>query len=322
MASMHEIPAALLTRPFTRAQARELGVTDRVLQGQRFVRVFPRVWRHRDHDLSADDWRQAARWSMPREAHLTGISRIQALGLDHGPTLPVRFVVQGDLHLTPPGIFLHRTKRLPPTDEVGVVPAAAFVAFCGRARLIDAIMVGDWMLHHGHLCTTEVETLCLAQPWRAGAHEAIWVLPHLDGRARSLKESETRALLTFAGLPRPEVNAPVPVEEGIEVIGDLVYREWRTIVEYEGRQHQAERAQYVADIDRYGLYRAADLRYVQATQEKLDHARTLVGEVYRRLVEGGYAGPPPEFGEQWSLLFLSLKVAVGPRSFGARRAVG
>jgi hypothetical protein len=51
--------------PFTRAMAREAGLTDRMLQGNSFVRVMPRVWRHRDHVMTDDDWRVAAALALP-----------------------------------------------------------------------------------------------------------------------------------------------------------------------------------------------------------------------------------------------------------------
>lgn len=298
---------------FTRREARKLGVTDRQFDGPTLVRVFPRVYRSAEYSMSDMDWIRAAVLALPARAHLTGISRIQRLGLDFGPRRPIHFVIEGDHHLSIDGIFLHRTKRLPPLDEHGVTPAAAFIAYCSRARVIDAIKVGDWLLREGHMTPEAVRALALSAPWRDGAHEAVWVLDHLDDRSRSLKESETRAVLTFAGLPPAEVNAQVDVDEEVVVIGDLVYRPWNVVVEYEGRQHQEDRARYVADLDRYALMRAADVPYVQVTQEKLGHAQTLVGEVYRALLTRGYDGPAPRFSDRWRQLFLPISTAVGPR---------
>src|SRR4029079_17694731 len=103
-----------------------------------------------DHLMNRDDWVAAGRLALPSHVHLTGISRIQQLGLDFGPRWPIRFVVESDLHLVVPGIFLHRTVRLPPTDAVGVAVPGAFIAYCARARAIDAIKVGDWLLHEEH----------------------------------------------------------------------------------------------------------------------------------------------------------------------------
>lgn len=310
---MKPIPEALRAGPFSRAQARAAGVTDRMLNGRRFVRVHPAVFRHREHVMTESDWIEAARLVLPSHAHTTGITRIRQLGLDFGPRTPVRFVIEGERHLTIDGVFLHRTKRLPPTDDVGVTPAAAFIAFCRRARVIDAIKVGDWLLHRGHMTRKELHDLALAEQWRDGADEALWILDHLDGRARSLPESETRAVLTFAGLPKPEVNRPLRITDEIVLIGDLVYEEWGTVVEYEGGHHQTERAQYVADIDRYATFRRHTIGYVQVTSERLAQPRTLVGEVHRELVEHGYVGPPPQCGREWALLWCRITDVIGPR---------
>lgn len=320
---MRDVPASLRAGPFTRQQAIEAGVTDRMLEGRRFVRVLPRVWRFCDYEMTEDDWVAAATLCLPERAHLTGISRLRRLGLDHGAVLPVRFVVEGDLHLAYREIFVHRTDVLPPTDDVGVTPAAAYIAYCAEARVIEAIQVGDWLLHHHHTSVTELHAAASAAPWRAGAQECLWVLGHLDGTARSLKESETRALLVFAGLPRPECNVPIMLE-GVTAIADMAYPAQRSVVEYEGSQHQQSRAQYSSDIDRYALFRVHDVAYVQVTKEKLAAPRSMVGEVYRMLLSRGFNGDPPTFGAQWALLFQPVADQVSRRRgrSGPRRSKG
>lgn len=255
----------------------------------------------------------AARLALPDRAHLTGITRIQQLGLDYGPTLPVRFVIQGDHHLAVEGVFLHRTERLPPTDEIGVTVEAAFIAYCSLARVIDAIKVGDWLLHNKHMTAESLRALALRELWRAGSQEAIWVLDHLDGRARSLPESETRAVLEFSGLPHAEVNVALDGGPEPQVIVDLRFMPWGVVVEYEGSHHQQDRQQYVTDIGRYAWMRGRGVPYVQVTHEKLRHPRSLAGDVFATLVAQGYDGPPPQFGERWLSLFGRLSDAVGPR---------
>jgi len=317
---MHDIPGELMSGPFTVERSRELGLPRGVL-ARRFVRIHPRVWCHPSHELTDDDRVLAARLALPDRAHLTGITRIQELGLDFGPRVPLRFVIRGDHHLAIDGIFLHRTSRLPPTDDVGVTPAAAFIAYCAEARVIDAIKVGDWLVRNGHLTIESVRALALRELWRAGAQEAVWILEHLDGRARSLPESETRAILGFAGLPRPELNVALDAGPEPQVVVDLRYRRWGLVVEYEGSHHQEDRGQYVVDIGRYAWMRGHRVPYVQVTREKLRHPRTLAGEVYAALVALGYDGPPPQFGERWLLLFGRLSDALGPRDRRPARPV-
>ncbi|MEN8705567.1 MAG: hypothetical protein ABF306_05470 [Nocardioides marinisabuli] len=321
---MREIPEPLRSGPFTRAQALETGLSSRMLQGQRFVRVHPGVWKCRDSILTWDQALLAARLALPERAHPTAETRLRMLGLDTGVARPFRFVVEGDHHLALDGIFLHRTPHLPPLDGDGVTPAAAFIALCARARVVDAIQVGDWLLHRDHMSLEELVGLALSAPWRDGAHEAVWVSHHLDARSRSLPESELRAVVVFAGLPTPEPNGEMELD-GVTVIADLWFGAWSTAVEYEGAQHQEDRAVYVADLDRYHLFRGHGIGYVQVTKERLRHARTLVGTIHRELLAHGYDGPPPDVGPGFALLWQRLSRQVGPRrerSRGRRTGLG
>lgn len=304
------IPDSLRCRPFTVAEARALGVSHKRLLGKSFRRLYPRVWVRAAHQMSPADYIEAARLSMPDDARLTGITRIQALGLGFGPAKPYRFVVARDLHRVVDDIFLHRTEVMPPCDDFGVTPAAAFIAYCADARVIDAIKVGDWLLHHGHMTTLELRELAKRDRWRPGAREAAWVSRYLDGGAASLPESETRAVLVFSGLPVPEVNVELADGPTVIAIVDLLFRLWRVVVEYEGSQHQADRAQYLTDIERYRALRAAAVLYVQVTKEKLGKPRSMVTEVYQALVESGYEGPAPVFGDRWNSLFGTISAIV------------
>jgi hypothetical protein len=240
------------------------------------------------------------------------VTRLLMLGLDVESPTPLRFVVQGDLHLVLDGVFLHRTVKLPPVDDVGVTPAAAFVAYAHRASTIDAIAVGDWLIHRGHVDPDEVRTLVLAQEWREGAPEAAWVLDHLAPDARSIPESKVRAMGVFAGLPSPAPNGAIELGD-ITVHGDLWYPAYRFVVEYEGEQHQLDRGQYVSHIDRYSRYRRHGVRYLQATKELVRSPRSLVRRIHEGLVDGEYDGPPPDFGPTWEMLFARLALVVPRR---------
>jgi hypothetical protein len=303
---MREIPPELRCAPFTRAQALAWGVSKSMLQGKRFVRIHPGVWRHVDLEMSHEVRIEAARLALPPTARTTGLTRLQQLGLDFGPRIPVRYVVEGDHHLAIDGVFLHRAKLMPPTDDVGATPTAAFVACCARVRVIDAIRIGDWLLHRNHMTLQSLRDFIVMQPWRRGVNEAAWVMEHLDGNSRSLKESETRSLITFAGLPAPESNPAIAVTETLTILVDLWFEQWRCALEYEGSHHQTDRAQYVADIDRYTLMRRAQIDYRQITKERLNAPRNLVRMVHQLLVDNGYDGPPPDFGTAWERLFSRL----------------
>ena len=266
--------------------------------------------------MTWEDQVEAARLALPESARTTGITRIQQLGVEHGPKEPLHFVVEGDLHLQLDGVFLHRTVAMPPHAGEGVTAEAAFVAYCAEARLLDAIKLGSVLLHQERLALDLLERLLTEQPWRRGCVEARWVLPYLDGRCRSLPEAELLAFVVFAGLPAPEVNRTIDLGSEEILTPDLWFEDYGLAVEYEGSQHQEERGQYVADIDRYRLYRRNRIEYEQITKERLRSPKATVRQIHGALVDRGYDGPPPDFGQTWESLFVRLADVVRPRRAG------
>ena len=311
MPPVPRVPDALRHGPFDHRDAERHGVSERMLRGRQWKRLHPRVWVHRDHEMTRLDTIAAAALTLPRRAHVSHESRLQLLGLDVGDTVPVRFTIAGDHHVATEGIFLHRTVALPPLDAHGVTPAAAFIQYCSSARLIDAIVAGDWLLHREHTTRSEVLEVARHQEWRPGASQAVEVLRWLDARSRSPKESELRAVLVASGLPAPEVNTAIHRGREQIAVVDLLYEFWRLVVEYEGRQHALETRQFQIDITRYARLREASFEYVQVTQAMLAQPRALVLHVHQALVRRGYGGPPPDLGTAWSALWEPI--AVPPR---------
>ena len=313
MGGMFDVPEDLRRGPVTRAAALAGGLTRDVLEGAQFRRLHEAVYVHRTHELTWEDQVAAARLALPPAARTTGITRLQELGLDHGPRWPLHFVVQSDLHLQLDGVFLHRTVKMPPGDDAGVSVEAAYVAYCAEARTLDAIKVGCELLRLGMLDLHLLDELLVEDHWRRGVREASYVLPHLDDRCRSIPEAELLALVRFAGLPEPEVNETIELAPGVLITPDLWWSSYRRAGEYEGGQHQEERGQYNSDIDRYALYRRHGADYVQVTKERMHAPRAVVRRVHETLVEGGYVGPSPDFGGLWEQLFRPLVDIVRPK---------
>ncbi|WP_322921253.1 hypothetical protein [Nocardioides renjunii] len=310
---MYAVPDEFRNRPFRRSEALESGITRGVLSGPQFRRLYDAVYCHRSLEPSFGDRLAAARLALPDEALTTGITRIQELGIDYGPRTPLHFVVQGDHHLALPDVFLHRTVKLPPNDDGAATAEAAYVAYCAAARLIDAIKVGCEMRRLGLLDLGLLDRIIEEEPWRRGVAETSYVLPHLSDRCRSLPEAELLAYVVLAGLPVPQVNRTIELAPGIEVTPDQWFDTCEVAIEYEGRQHQEERGQYNADIDRYRAYRRHGVAYELITQERLRTPRTAVRTVHAALVQRGYDGPAPDFGGTWEALFQPISRLVRPR---------
>ncbi|MEV7395517.1 hypothetical protein [Aeromicrobium sp. NPDC092404] len=298
------MPETLLRRAFSRQEALQNGISARMLQHPRFELVFPSVYVLAGTRLDALGLIDAAALALPDDAQPSHLTRMRRLGVDYGPPTPLHFTIGRDHHLDLADVFLHRTAAMPPVEAGGVVPEAAFIGAAATLRLIDLVKIGDWLLHRQHMTIASLIGLARAQPWRPGAGAAVAVVPHLEERSRSLKESETRLVLVFSGLPRPEVNRDVLDANGFFIgCGDLTYRLWKLLIEYEGRQHAFDDAQFSRDIDRYAGFRGSGWEYVQVTQARLERPRSLATFVHQRLVERGYDGPPPVFGRRWRSLF-------------------
>ncbi len=316
---MFTVPEEFCHRPFLRAEALAAGITRSVLQGPQFRRVHESVYCHTAHVPSFDDRLTAARLALPPGALTTGITRLQELGVDFGPRAPLHFVVEGDLHLAIDGIFLHRTVKLPPGDGEGVTAEATLLAYCAEARMIDAIKVGCELLRLGRLDLHLLDQLLSEEKWRRGAPETTYVLPFLHARCRSLPEAELLTYVVCAGLPVPEVNEPLELAPGVHVTPDLWWVLFVLAVEYEGSQHQEDRDQYNADIDRYAAYRRHQVAYELITKERMRSPKATVRIVHAALVARGYDGPPPDFGARWAALFQPLRQLVEPRTSRQRR---
>lgn len=303
---MHHVAPDLLHGPFRRAYALETGLPARVLEGVQFRRLHQGVYVHSNHEMTWTDHVEAARLALPTTARTTGVTRLRQLGLDVGSAFPLHFVIEGDHHLVLDRVFLHRTVKMPPCDDVGAMVEAAFVAFCAQARLIDAIRLGSYLMYREWLDLDLLEQILTEEKWRRGVPEAAHALPYLEGRCRSMPEAELFAYVVFASLPVPVVNRAIELGAGIHVTPDLRFEDYGLVVEFEGSQHQEDRAQYNADIDRYALYRRHDVPYEQVTKERMRSPKATVRLVHGALVAQGYDGPPPIFGEQWESLFLPL----------------
>jgi hypothetical protein len=95
----------------------------------------------------------------------------------------------------------------------------------------------------------------------------------------SAMETRLRRGLVQRGLPEPLVNPIISRPGGRERRGDLVWPQWRVVVEYEGTHHQSDRVTYVGDIARYEEL-ADDWSFVRVTREHLDDFPAIMSRIH------------------------------------------
>lgn len=114
------------------------------------------------------------------------------------------------------------------------------------------------------------------------------VVPRVDPGAESLPETRVRLLLVNNGLPAPRTQ--LPIHDGDRVVGwaDMGWREWRTIVEYDGIQHWTDERQRTKDIERYDAFVALGWSVIRVSSEQLrTRPRSIVERVRRSLRAAG-----------------------------------
>ena len=123
-----------------------------------------------------------------------------------------------------------------------------------------------------------------------GARRAASALDLVRCGAESRPETLLRLLLQRAGLPEALPNRQVRDDAG-RWLGraDLVYPEFRTVVEYDGDQHRSSRAQYEKDIIRWERFVEAGWRVVKVRAGGLfANPDATVRRVRGALVAGGW----------------------------------
>jgi len=159
------------------------------------------------------------------------------------------------------GIVVHR--GLPLTD-----PTRTFLDLGEDLDLVELVVVGDSLVSAGRV-TPAALVSAAATP---GRHR------RLARRAASLvragvdspQETRARLLCVLAGLPEPEVNVVFHGADGLVLRrADLGYRRARVSIEYDGRQHAEDDAQWSTDITRREEFDGWGWRMVVVTSRGL-----------------------------------------------------
>ncbi|WP_212839979.1 endonuclease domain-containing protein [Catellatospora sp. IY07-71] len=195
-----------------------------------------------DHELSC----RGLALDLPERACFAGPSAAYLHGVPHAAS-------PGDrVHLVvPTGTRLNQRKQavvhrmMLDEGEVGThrgYPVTNPLRTCWDLALwldvLPAVTIIDALLHAKLVSAAELSELTRARWGRHGAAKAAKAFGLADGRAESPQESRLRVGLVRNGVPRPELQFPVPVA-GRVLHPDLAWPEFRVAVEYDGEWHDA-----------------------------------------------------------------------------------
>lgn len=119
----------------------------------------------------------------------------------------------------------------------------------------------------------------------------------MRARVDSVRESDVRWIIFSAGLPLPDPNPPIRDAYGVQIAkGDLVYDEFKVLVEHDGWQHERDAGQRQRDHLRRERLEAEGWLVIVITAADFKVERQIAWRIYNALRLRGFAGPRPRFG--------------------------
>ncbi|PPL19553.1 hypothetical protein GY24_05490 [Microterricola pindariensis] len=221
----------------------------------------------------------------------------------HGLPLPFRVTGDARLHVSVlhparaprgAGIVGHTVKvgrpRIVQLHGLPVLSAAQ--AWCQLGAVLgveELVEAGDRLLGRPHpLCTAlDIEAGVRAVGTRRGFRHVHAAYPALRARVESPRETRLRRAVVAAGLPEPEVNVWILDRAGRRIaLGDLVFRAYKVLLEYDGEQHRQLDEQYARDVQR--LNDVAAEGWLHIRQNKHMTLAEAVARTRRALIDRGW----------------------------------
>lgn len=218
--------------------------------------------------------------------------------------IPVpRAVERGPLHVSAvkgreprvPGVIGHRIRpeRVQLTVARGLPAVSACDSWCQLATALshdDLVAAGDRLLGWPRPLVSVDELDAAIERHRGGRGTIARDAARLDMRPGSASRRETllRVRILSAGFPEPELNAPIALGAGGTAHGDLVFRRYGVLLEYDGEQHREDDEQFHRDVERLNDL-AADGWIVVRIGRRLPPARA-IDQLERALRSRGWRG--------------------------------
>ena len=200
-----------------------------------------------------------------------------------GMPLPSRVARDAPLHVsavaperTPrmKGVVGHTFSAWPQLWTVdGLTVTSPLTTWCDLATALgldDLIAAGDYLLGalRPPVTVVELTNAVASRPGQRGTHRLKQAVALVRPRVESRQETRLRLLIVRAGFPEPETNVYLSLRPGRKrVRGDLVYVQYRVLIEYDGEQHRTDSTQYARDVERLDDVMAEGWRVIRVLKD-------------------------------------------------------
>ncbi|GAA1911026.1 hypothetical protein [Nocardioides hwasunensis] len=302
------------TQPFLRADGLEAGLTDKVLRGPGYRRLFRNVL---VSATTPPTPLQRVRGALALQCAEAWASHASAARVKGAPIPTI-----ADEHVSVWHQKLrrhHRGVRCHVGDPQGVViergvrvsgDVAMFIELSGLLSLVDLVVVGDWLVRRRGVVPEQLVKAC-ERSRHKDARKALAAAHYVRRDVDSPMETRLRMLLVLAGFPEPVVNLVVRDADG-EVVRryDLCYPAAKTAVEFDGRIHVEIVENWEKDLERHADIDDDEWRLIVVISSGIyrDPLRTL-RRVHRVLLARGLPGVPRRLGDDWRPHFPGFAAA-------------
>lgn len=164
--------------------------------------------------------------------------------------------------------------------------ARTYVDMASILRRRALVALGDVVLRDHHVSREMLHSVASRRGRYPGRRLALGSIDWLDPGAESPRESHLRVLMREARLPTPEVNGVILDAVGRFLArGDLVFRQERVIVEYDGAVH-APMEQRARDAARRARLRENGWIVVEIVGEDMHHPKRVIARIESALRDG------------------------------------
>ena len=225
---------------------------------------------------------------LPKDAAFSHQTALRIYGIDFGDKRPLHVSVPLGANRGSRGLVRwHRSDLANQRLKVaGVIVTTPWKTWCdlGAVLSLPLLVAATDLLLRRRLLTRDELTVpkCCR-----GAENLRKAAKLADPRSNSIRESELRVHIHEAGLPAPEVNLEIYVDGGWVSTSDLVWREYRTIVEYDGPHHLTPKQKHQDSITRAAL-RAAGWEVMELDAKHFKRLRITLAEIEETLRSRGW----------------------------------